>query len=146
MDTQEQQRTQKQSYLRETILEAGYSPQHFIEFLEGTQKQSADIDCWSLEELKEEVANYKQNQEGSLEKTSPRSGTEPSESLEGNTTKDLDEGSSGKHKESADMEAAEEKGEDNKGETFGSKTQSKLITTKKPMSNMEGNINGIITE
>lgn len=146
MDTQEQARAQKQSYLRESILEAGYSPQHFIEFLEGSRKQSADIDCWSLEELKEEVANYKQNQEGSQERTSPRSGTEPSESLEGNVSKDLDEGSSAKHKESADMEAAEEKAEDDKGETFASKTQSKLITTKKPMSNMEGNINGVIAE
>lgn len=55
----EEQRVLKQTYLREAILEAGYSPEKFIEYLESVKKGSVDIDKWTLEELKEEVTNYK---------------------------------------------------------------------------------------
>jgi hypothetical protein len=147
-------RTQKQSYLRETILEAGYDPQNFVEYLEVIKKRSPDIDAWTLEELKEEVANYKQNyvsQNESQDKNSLHSETERSESLEvGNlSTKDPEDGHSGKHKGSSDMEAEFDKYEDAKeckDKIFAIKTQGKLITTKKPMSNVEGNIYGVIIE
>jgi len=55
----EEQRILKQAYLREAILETGYSPEKFIEYLESVKKGSVDIDKWTLEELKQEVANYK---------------------------------------------------------------------------------------
>lgn len=57
----EELRILKQAYLREAILEAGYSPEKFIEYLESVKKDSVDIDRWTLEELKEEVASYKRH-------------------------------------------------------------------------------------
>jgi len=151
MDLEEELRAQKQSYLRQTILEAGHDPQSFIEYLEVIKKRSADIDGWTLEELKEEVANYKQdyvNQHEGQDKNSPHSGPEYSESLEvGNlSTKDPEDGHSNKHKRSSDIETEFDKHEDDKNDTFTTEAQGKLITTKKPMSNIEGNIYGVITE
>ena len=59
MSSTEEVRILKQTYLREAILEAGYSPEKFIEYLQTVKKKSVDIDKWSLDELKQEVANYK---------------------------------------------------------------------------------------
>ena len=41
------------------MLERGYEPQLFIEFLETRRDNGSDIDRWTLKELKEQVLEFK---------------------------------------------------------------------------------------
>lgn len=49
----EQEREQKQDYLRTHILEQNYDPEEFITFLiDKKGEDAADVDIWSFNELK----------------------------------------------------------------------------------------------
>lgn len=51
---------QKQNYLREEILEKGYDPNNFTSFLEEIKGDCAfDLHNWTMEELKEQVSQFK---------------------------------------------------------------------------------------
>ena len=71
----EEQRTLKQNYLREAILEAGYNPEKFVSYLKSLKPGGEDIDNWTFEELKTEVQNYKRYY--SDDETSPVSPAHP---------------------------------------------------------------------
>jgi len=51
------QRAAKQNFLREEILDNGFDPHEFTEFIES--KRGANIDIWSFHELKEVVSQFK---------------------------------------------------------------------------------------
>ena len=56
----EQQQEQKQLFLRKEILEQNYDPQKFIDFLVTKKGETAaDINNWTLEELKSVVVEFK---------------------------------------------------------------------------------------
>jgi hypothetical protein len=48
----------KQVYLRKNIMEAGYDPSHFADFMSEQREEGEDIDNWSLDSLKEMVDKY----------------------------------------------------------------------------------------
>jgi len=58
-DKNEEQRNLKQTYLREAIIDAGYDPEKFVQYLGSEKENGTDIDNWDLEELKLAVLNYK---------------------------------------------------------------------------------------
>ena len=51
------ERTAKQNFLKEEIVDAGYDPGEFIEFC--SQDEEPDIDSWTFEELQDLVRQYK---------------------------------------------------------------------------------------
>lgn len=51
------QRAAKQNFLREEILDNGFDPHEFTEFIES--KRGANIDLWSFDELKDIVSQFK---------------------------------------------------------------------------------------
>ena len=58
----EQEQEQKQLFLRQEILEQNYDPQNFIDFLTSKKGETAaDINNWTLDELKSVVIEYKSN-------------------------------------------------------------------------------------
>jgi len=62
-------RTLKQTYLREAILEADYNADKFVKYLASAKEDGDNIDNWTLDELKFEVQNYKRyysNEESSI--------------------------------------------------------------------------------
>ena len=57
----ENERTIKQNYLRNEIVEKGFDSEQFINFLcEIKGEEAADIDIWSLDELKDAVVQFKE--------------------------------------------------------------------------------------
>ena len=55
----ENERSVKQNYLRAEIVDEGYDSEQFLNFLCSIKgEESADIDNWSLDELKEAVSNF----------------------------------------------------------------------------------------
>lgn len=58
---------EKQTYLREEIIEKGHDAELFISFLEEKRENGANISTWSLEELKEMVEDFiEENTKGSI--------------------------------------------------------------------------------
>lgn len=55
----EEERKIKQIYLREAIIEAGYHPDKFVQYLNSLKENGSDVDNWELDELKNEVQKYK---------------------------------------------------------------------------------------
>jgi len=51
---------EKQKYLKTTITEADHSLQSFIDFLRSVKENGSNIENWTLDELKQQVENYKQ--------------------------------------------------------------------------------------
>lgn len=60
-DREEQSTKQKQLYLRKNIIEAGYDPAHFADFMSEQRDEGEDIDNWSFSSLKEMVGKYIRN-------------------------------------------------------------------------------------
>lgn len=59
---EDNERTVKQNYLRTEIVEKGLDSEQFINYLcEIKGEEAADIDIWSLDELKEAVSNFQYN-------------------------------------------------------------------------------------
>lgn len=63
--TEEYNRAEKQAYLREQIIDVGYDPESFVEFMQiarGTSslpiENGGDVDMWTLDELKDVVTQY----------------------------------------------------------------------------------------
>ena len=52
-------RAKKQLYLRQEILENGYDPEQFIDYLSNVLKISADVDAMSMNELQDVVEGFK---------------------------------------------------------------------------------------
>ena len=63
MDSEEERKT-KQTYLRKVIIEAGYNPDGFVNYLNSVKEDGSEIDNWTLDELKIEVQNYKRYYQG----------------------------------------------------------------------------------
>jgi len=59
MESAEEERKIKQTYLREAIVDAGYNPDRFIQYLVSIKENGADVDNWTLSELQSEVKTYK---------------------------------------------------------------------------------------
>lgn len=57
-DQIEQERTSKQTFLREEILEKGYEISLFQSYMESQKDDGLNIDCWSLEELKQVIYDF----------------------------------------------------------------------------------------
>ncbi|CAD8127005.1 unnamed protein product [Paramecium sonneborni] len=53
------QRSQKEAYLQEEILDKGIDPNHFQDFCEKIKGEESDIDKWTLEDLVQLVNQYK---------------------------------------------------------------------------------------
>lgn len=51
----------KQTYLRTEILEKGYDPSKFVEYLSQQKTDGEDIDTWTFQDLKDAVQVYVQN-------------------------------------------------------------------------------------
>lgn len=68
---------QKQQYLREEIIDKGYSAQVFVEYLATVREDGDDIDMWEYDDLKAMVKQFQINQSIS---------TKPVESREETTT------------------------------------------------------------
>lgn len=156
MDSQEEVRSRKQSYLRETILEPGYDAENFINYLDGRKKGGTDIDNWSLDELKTEVTNYKQKysdqgkllQEHSCDK-SPSTGNDQTESFDDEEfvtePKEEHAKTEGDSKENRNLnvnEAINKSLEDD----LVKRRFSEYVSTKKPMSNVDGKLRGTIAK
>ena len=63
----EQEQELKQQFLREEILEKNYDPQSFIDFLTFKKGETAaDINNWTLDELKSIVVEYKNSKDKSI--------------------------------------------------------------------------------
>jgi len=56
MDTETEK---KQSFLKENILEAGYDPQSFADFMENERDDGCNIDNWTLDELYSIISKFK---------------------------------------------------------------------------------------
>jgi len=54
-------RVEKQEYLRVNVLEKGYESDVFISFLEDQRIDGANIDSWTLDELKSAVQEFVQH-------------------------------------------------------------------------------------
>ena len=69
---EEQQQEQKQLFLRKEILEQNYDPQKFIDFLVSKKGETAaDINNWTLEELKSIVVEFKSVNKNNKENKTP---------------------------------------------------------------------------
>lgn len=51
--------SEKQEFLRENILEAGYKAETFINFLEAKREDGGNIEVWEMEELNQAVEEFK---------------------------------------------------------------------------------------
>lgn len=49
---------EKQAYLRSEIIEKGYDPGDFVEYLTQRRENGEDIDVWTMDELQEEVRGF----------------------------------------------------------------------------------------
>lgn len=56
----DQERLQKQIYLRDEIIQKGYDGEKFQEFLESKKENGCEIDSWTMDELKQLVSNFQQ--------------------------------------------------------------------------------------
>ena len=54
----EDQTLKKQNFLRIAILEKGFDPAHFTEYLDAQRPDGTDIDNWSFSSLEESVNQY----------------------------------------------------------------------------------------
>lgn len=63
MDSKNQTK-EKQMYLRTAIVEEGYEPEKFVDFLTTKREDGADIDTWTMEDLKKMVAEFKKSMTG----------------------------------------------------------------------------------
>ena len=102
---------EKQNYLRENILEKGYDTNDFVEFLKSKKgEEGADISNWTLEDLKQVVAefislvesrNQTQNQNQNIETNQKRkiSQENPKSSNSNNTSTSSNNESSGQKDE-----------------------------------------------
>ena len=53
---------EKQNYLRENVLEKGYDPNIFMEFLVSKKgEEAADLNVWTFDEIKATVEEFKTN-------------------------------------------------------------------------------------
>lgn len=57
-DQIDQERTSKQTFLREEILEKGYDITLFQSYMESQKEDGLNIDSWSLEELKQVIYDF----------------------------------------------------------------------------------------
>jgi len=57
----EDQTLKKQNFLRSAILEKGFDPAHFTEYLDAQRPDGTDIDNWSFSSLEESVNKYIKN-------------------------------------------------------------------------------------
>lgn len=57
MEGLETERQAKKAFLRQEVLEKGYEPDAFTEFIE--KERGADVDIWTIEELKDCVERFK---------------------------------------------------------------------------------------
>lgn len=76
---------QKQQYLRSEIIEGGYDPGQFVEFLASQRENGEDIEVWSVSSLEDMVTKFKKdnplhNDEGDTEE-SPMTPEKPVETL-----------------------------------------------------------------
>jgi hypothetical protein len=62
-DTIDQARASKQTFLREEILEKGYEIELFQSYMETQKEDGLNIDCWSLEELRQVTVEFKKKYE-----------------------------------------------------------------------------------
>jgi uncharacterized protein YkuJ len=60
-----EQRKQKQDYLKSEILKNGYKPEQFSEYISNLKENGQNIDNWQLNELKMVVMAFKSNPENS---------------------------------------------------------------------------------
>lgn len=102
----EAERKAKQGFLREEVVEAGYSPQLFVAYCE-TQR-GADVDLWSFDELHLCVAEFKKlYKPGDLPITEPLDADEiMAESQPSQEQKDSAEAQAKKIEEDKTTEAA----------------------------------------
>lgn len=59
MDSLEDIKKLKQEFLKNEILNKGYDPKHFSEYISDKKKDGTDIDNWILVELEKIVVDYK---------------------------------------------------------------------------------------
>ena len=57
----------KQQYLRSEIIDKGYDPEKFSEFLSSQSEKGLDIESWTIEELGEAVYKFQNANENSTE-------------------------------------------------------------------------------
>lgn len=57
MEAQESERQAKKAYLRKEVIEQGYEPDQFTEFIE--REKGADVDEWTMQELQACVERFK---------------------------------------------------------------------------------------
>eukprot|EP00826_Nyctotherus_ovalis_P040278 TRINITY_DN3952_c0_g1_i3.p1 TRINITY_DN3952_c0_g1~~TRINITY_DN3952_c0_g1_i3.p1 ORF type:complete len:179 (+),score=36.28 TRINITY_DN3952_c0_g1_i3:27-563(+) len=55
----DQERKTKQLYLHKVIIESGYNPNTFIEYISSVKHEGSNVDNWTLDELKALVLDYK---------------------------------------------------------------------------------------
>ena len=54
----------KQSYLRKEVLDKGFSPEDFLNFLEQQGEGKTDLENWEFEDLKKIVAIFQNKEKG----------------------------------------------------------------------------------
>ena len=59
MEELETERQAKKAFLRKEVIEQGYQPDTFTEFIE--REKGADVDLWTMEELKDCVDRFKRS-------------------------------------------------------------------------------------
>lgn len=50
----------KQAYLRSEIIEGGFDPQEFVDYLAGQRENGEDVEVWSMQSLEDMVEKYKE--------------------------------------------------------------------------------------
>ena len=56
----QQERFEKQNYLKAQIIDQGYNHYRFADFLEKQKENGFEIDSWSIDELQEQVNEFKE--------------------------------------------------------------------------------------
>ena len=64
MQQAEETRAKKQQFLREEILEQGYDPEEFVDYLSNVLKIGADVDLMTLKELQDVGGGFKNRKQG----------------------------------------------------------------------------------
>ena len=67
----------KQQYLRSEIIDKGYDPEKFSEFLSSQSEKGLDIESWTIEELGEAVYKFQNANENPTDQTSNNTKSSP---------------------------------------------------------------------
>ena len=59
MDSLENIKKLKQDFLKKEIIDKGYDPKHFTDYIANRKANGIDIDNWTLVELERLVVDYK---------------------------------------------------------------------------------------